>query len=74
MVILVLEALQLMHDNKFLTLPVCEDDGTVVGIVDVSVSFFLSCKIAQLLLAVFFFRLCHFKLRDGCDLKYMLTF
>jgi CBS domain-containing protein len=31
----VLEALQTMHDNKFLTLPVCEDDGTVIGIVDV---------------------------------------
>lgn len=31
----VLEALQVMHDNKFLTLPVCEDDGTVVGVVDV---------------------------------------
>merc|ERR1712232_173077 len=27
--------LQTMHDNKFLTLPVCEDDGTVVGLVDV---------------------------------------
>eukprot|EP00934_Nitzschia_sp_Nitz4_P007240 Nitzschia sp. Nitz4//scaffold121_size67750//41550//50848//NITZ4_006072-RA/size67750-augustus-gene-0.40-mRNA-1//-1//CDS//3329534363//7230//frame0 len=31
----VLEALQTMHDNRFLTLPVCENDGTVVGIVDV---------------------------------------
>jgi len=31
----VLEALQIMHDNKFLTLPVCEDDGRVVGLVDV---------------------------------------
>jgi len=31
----VLEALQIMHDNKFLTLPVCEDDGGVVGLVDV---------------------------------------
>ena len=31
----VLEALQVMHDNKFLTLPVCEDDGTVLGLVDV---------------------------------------
>ena len=31
----VLEALQTMHDNKFLTLPVCEDDGRVVGLVDV---------------------------------------
>jgi CBS domain-containing protein len=33
--ITVLEALQMMHDNKFLTLPVCEDDGRVIGIVDV---------------------------------------
>ena len=31
----VLEALQIMHDNKFLTLPVCEEDGTVVGLVGV---------------------------------------
>ena len=31
----VLDALQSMHDNKFLTLPVCEDNGTVVGLVDV---------------------------------------
>jgi len=31
----VLEALQIMHDNKFLTLPVCEEDGVVVGLVDV---------------------------------------
>lgn len=31
----VLEALQIMHDDKFLTLPVCEADGSVVGIVDV---------------------------------------
>jgi len=31
----VLEALQIMHDNRFLTLPVCESDGRVVGIVDV---------------------------------------
>ena len=31
----VLEALQIMHDNKFLTLPVCESNGSVVGIVDV---------------------------------------
>ena len=30
-----LEALQIMHDDKFLTLPVCEEDGTVIGIVDV---------------------------------------
>jgi CBS domain-containing protein len=33
--ITVLQALQIMHDNRFLTLPVCEDDGTVVGLVDV---------------------------------------
>ena len=31
----VLEALQAMHDHKFLTLPVCESDGRVVGLVDV---------------------------------------
>jgi len=31
----VLEALQMMHENKFLTLPVCEVDGRVVGLVDV---------------------------------------
>jgi predicted transcriptional regulator len=31
----VLEALQTMHDHKFLSLPVCEEDGTVVGMVDV---------------------------------------
>jgi len=31
----VVEALQIMHDNKFLTLPVCEDNGVVVGLVDV---------------------------------------
>jgi len=31
----VLEALQIMHDNKFLTLPVCEADGRVIGVVDV---------------------------------------
>jgi CBS domain-containing protein len=31
----VLEALQIMHDNRFLTLPVCEDNGAVVGLVDV---------------------------------------
>ncbi|KAL7556939.1 hypothetical protein ACA910_005291 [Epithemia clementina (nom. ined.)] len=30
-----LEALQMMHDNNFLTLPVCEHDGTVLGVVDV---------------------------------------
>lgn len=33
--ITVLEALQIMHDNRFLTLPVCEDDGRVMGIVNV---------------------------------------
>jgi len=31
----VLEALQTMHDHRFLSLPVCEEDGTVVGLVDV---------------------------------------
>jgi signal-transduction protein with cAMP-binding, CBS, and nucleotidyltransferase domain len=31
----VLEALQSMADNNFTTLPVCENDGTVVGLVDV---------------------------------------
>ena len=32
----VLEALQCMHDNRFLTLPVCEEiSGEVVGVVDV---------------------------------------
>ena len=31
----VLEALQIMHDERFLTLPVCEENGTVVGLVDV---------------------------------------
>jgi CBS domain-containing protein len=31
----VLEALQTMHDHKFLTLPVCEEDGRVVGVVGV---------------------------------------
>ena len=31
----VLEALQIMDDNKFLTLPVCEIDGRVGGLVDV---------------------------------------
>merc|ERR1712071_51853 len=31
----IVEALQMMHDNKFLTLPVCEDNGTVIGLVDV---------------------------------------
>jgi CBS domain-containing protein len=33
--ITVLEALQIMHDNRFLTLPVCEADGKVLGLVDV---------------------------------------
>jgi hypothetical protein len=31
----VVEAMQIMHDNSFLTLPVCEEDGAVVGVVDV---------------------------------------
>ncbi|CAB9513362.1 Unconventional myosin [Seminavis robusta] len=31
----VLEAMQTMHDNKFLTLPVCGNDGSVLGVVDV---------------------------------------
>merc|ERR1719232_536851 len=31
----VLEALQVMHDHKFLSMPVCEENGAVVGIVDV---------------------------------------
>ena len=30
-----IEALKMMHDNKFLTLPICEEDGSVVGVVDV---------------------------------------
>jgi CBS domain-containing protein len=30
----VLEALQIMADNKFLTLPVCESNGQVLGVVD----------------------------------------
>ena len=29
--ITVLEALQVMHDNRFLTLPVREEDGSVIG-------------------------------------------
>jgi CBS domain-containing protein len=29
-----IEALKMMHDNKFLTLPVCEENGSLVGIVD----------------------------------------
>ena len=32
--ITVLEALRIMADHKFLTLPVCEANGTVVGVVD----------------------------------------
>lgn len=31
----ILEALQMMHDHHFLTLPVCKDDGTIVGVVNV---------------------------------------
>jgi predicted transcriptional regulator len=31
----VLEALQVMHDQHFLTLPVCEQNGKVVGLLDV---------------------------------------
>jgi len=30
-----IEALKIMHDNKFLTLPLCDDGGSVLGIVDV---------------------------------------
>jgi CBS domain-containing protein len=30
-----IEALKMMHDNKFLTLPIVDEDGSVVGIVDV---------------------------------------
>eukprot|EP00978_Attheya_sp_CCMP212_P044566 scaffold314568_cov52-Attheya_sp.AAC.1 len=33
--ITVLEAIHIMHENKFLTLPVCEEDGMVVGLVTV---------------------------------------
>jgi CBS domain-containing protein len=33
--ITVLEALYIMYDHKFLTLPVCESNGKVVGLVDV---------------------------------------
>jgi signal-transduction protein with cAMP-binding, CBS, and nucleotidyltransferase domain len=33
--ITVLEALQIMHENKFLTLPVCEENGSVLGLVNV---------------------------------------
>ena len=39
--ITVLEALQFMHDNHFKSLPVCEQDGTVIGLVDV-----LDCMLA----------------------------
>jgi len=31
----VVEAMQIMHDSNFLTLPVCEEDGTVCGVIDV---------------------------------------
>ena len=31
----VLEAMQIMHDSGFLNLPVCEDDGAVVGLVGI---------------------------------------
>jgi len=31
----IVEALQVMHDNKFLTLPVCDDDGMICGVIDV---------------------------------------
>ena len=27
--------MQIMHDSKFLTLPVCESNGTVCGVVDI---------------------------------------
>ena len=30
-----IEALKMMHDNKFLSLPVCEENGSVLGLVDV---------------------------------------
>jgi len=29
------EALKMMHDNRFLSLPVCEVNGTIIGLVDV---------------------------------------
>jgi CBS domain-containing protein len=41
----VLEALQIMDDNKFLTLPVCEIDGRVGGLVDV-----MDCVVLQVVL------------------------
>jgi len=31
----VIEAMQIMHDSNFLTLPVCEENGTVCGVVDI---------------------------------------
>jgi CBS domain-containing protein len=31
----IVEALQIMHENKFLTLPVCDDDGMICGVIDV---------------------------------------
>jgi len=31
----IVEAMQTMHENKFLTLPVCESDGSVCGVMDV---------------------------------------
>ena len=31
----IVEAMQLMHENKFLTLPVCDDDGMICGVIDV---------------------------------------
>lgn len=30
-----IEALRMMHDNRFLSLPVCETNGSIIGIVDV---------------------------------------
>jgi CBS domain-containing protein len=31
----IIEAMQIMHDSKFLTLPVCEENGAVCGVVDI---------------------------------------
>jgi len=31
----VVEAMQIMHDNNFLTLPVCEENGRICGVVDI---------------------------------------
>ena len=31
----IVEALQIMHENKFLMWPVCEDDGMICGVIDV---------------------------------------